>query len=447
MDKEFILSLSKKVMSIAQKNGIAPRQLKTYTGILVVATGVMTSAIFSPTEHDSRLNTSPYKPAVIQSSSLNASSAPMNLEDMKLFLDGNGDAKVYKNPYADNESITLVHADKYKTLASLQDPERWAAQVAIAEGLNPNSASYTYCNNQIDWEQPIVSLSGKCLAVLNINNADKLHSALPTKSKVTQDDVRLFVLLHEAAHGQSTSRALSALHKSTETDAFRENFSEKQADVAAFIALSNAMSPQRLNQLFDAVIQMRSFDSSSRDASHNTHGLLVLAQKMFNEKPDFFKNTPKEDILFKATIMTKAYNDTLNKEVFFPNYESKKVLPSSISGLVNVLRSHHNTPAKKALTTTLNIDPYSIYSLSHEEVVDLIVENIDKVNVAVEHSRSKNVFDNLVNANIGAVKSLTDTTAFKSSYSHLIGEKLDTPEGHLKQIEKGNVVPISMDPF
>ena len=174
---------------------------------------------------------------------------------------------------------------------------------------------------------------------------------------------------------------------------------------------------------------------------------MVIAQKVYNEQPDFFKNTPKEDILFKATIMTKAYNDTLNKGVFFPKYESTKVLPSSVDGLVSVLQSHHNTPAKKALIKTLKVDPYSIYNLSQGEVIDLVMDNIDKVNVTVEQTRSKNVFDNLVNANISAVKSLTDTTAFKSSYSQLIGEKLDTPEGHKEHIEKAKVQPISMDPF
>lgn len=447
MNKEFIFDLSKQVMNLAQRNGISPKTLKTYTGVLLIASGVLASAISLPTNQTLQLNSSPYKPTIEHASSFEKSNAPISLGDMKNFLDGNGDAKVYKNPFARGESITLVHADNYKTLADLNDPDKWAARIAVTEQINNRTGSHTYCSNEVDWQKPIVSLAGKCFSIINIGDADRIHANLSSKETLSLYAVRLFVLLHEAAHGQSTSRAMSALQKLTETDTYRDNFAEKLADLSAFIAISSTLSMDDTNALFDLIIQIRSNESSGQHASHNTHGLLVLAKKTFNEDPKFFKGTPGEDILFKAALMTKAYNDTVNKEVFFPNYQSDKVSPSSIDAIVSRLQSRRNSPSKQLLVKALGVSTNEIYKLNKGQVVDLVMNNIDAVNTTVERSRTKNTFDNLVNTNVELLSPYVDTREFKKSFDKLTGERLDTPKGHSESIKKASIDNVSMEQY
>jgi hypothetical protein len=445
MNKEFIFNLSKQVMNLAQENGISPKRLKTYTGVLIIASGVMLTALSSPKSQSMQLNSSPYKPTIEQTSTFNYSDTPIALDDMKKFLDGNGDAKVYKNPFARGESITLVHADNYKTLADLNDPDRWAAKVAVTEQITNLTKSLTYCSNEVDWQKPIVSLTGKCFSIINIGDADRIHANLSNKETLSLNAVRLFSLLHEVAHGQSTSRAMSAMQKLTETDTYRENFSEKISDVSAFIAISTILSKDDTNTLFDLIIQMRSHESSGHNASHNTHGLLVLAKKMFNEDPNFFKSTAGEDILFKATLMTKSYNDTTNKEVFFPNYHSDKISPSSIDAIVSRLQSRRNNPSRKSLVKALGVSSNDIHRLSKGETIELVMNNIDAVVSAVERSRTKNSFDNLVNTNVALLSPYADTREFKKSFDKLIGEHLDTRKGHSESIKKASIENFSMD--
>lgn len=445
MNKEFIFNLSKQVMELAQDNGISPKLLKTYSGVMFVASGVLLSALSLPPNQTMQFNSSPYKPTIEQAATFKNSNSSIPLDEMTKFLDGNGDAQVFNNPFARGESITLVHADNYKTLADLNDPEKWAAKIAVAEQINNLTKSHTFCSNEVDWQKPIVSLTGKCLAIINIGDADRIHANVSNKKSLSLDAVRLFVLLHETAHGQSTSRAMSAMQKITETDSYRDNFAEKLADLSAFIAISTMLSKDDTNTLFDTIIQMRSSESSGHNASHNTHGLLVVAKKLFNEDPEFFKGTPGEDILFKATLMTKAYNETANKAVFFPNYQSDIITPSSIDAIVNRLQSRRNSPSKKLLLKAVGVSSNELHRLNKGDIIDLVMSNIDTVNTAVERSRTKNTFDNLVNTRVELLAPYADTKEFKKSFDKLSGEHLDTPKGHSESIKKASLEQASLD--
>lgn len=442
MDKSLFFELSNKVIAISQEHGISPTTLKTYAGVLAIATGALAMGSLSSTNE--LLNSSPFKPTIEQNINSNNDQSTIAFDDLRNFIAGDGDAMVYKNPFAKNELITLVHSDKYKTLADLDDPEKWAARVAAMESVNSNTNSYTFCKNGIDWEKPSISLSGKCLTILNIQQADSKFADVSSKSSLTIEDMRLFVLLHETAHGHSTTRSMSALHKSSQSELYRHGFAEKQADLAAFIAISKTLSTDNTNALFDAIIKSRSESSSYKPSAYDTHGLLVISKKLFNENPALFKDTPKEDILYKASLMAKVYNDTENKEVFFPNFQNNSIIPASIDGIVSRLQDRNNSESKFKLMDAIGIKHYQSTNMDKNQLTDLVMSNIDNVNLVVDASRTPQTFENLINNNVSTIAPFTDTTVFNKSLSKLMGANLDTKDGYNESLKKV-VQPIYME--
>jgi hypothetical protein len=435
MDKSKFFSISKQVMELAHDFGLHQKNLKTYAAIALIATGAI-SINMLPSNTNNIFNSSPFKPNIEQSINSNKNNDNIDFGELRNFLGGDGGAMLFNNPFAKNESLTLVHSDKFKTLADLTDPDKWAARIASIENVDVNYPSYTFCKNDIDWDKPIVSLSGKCLTVLNLQQADSMYADVNTKSKLTNDDMRLFVLLHETAHAHSTSRSMTALHKQYETTLYTKGFKEKQADLAAFIAISKTLNKDELNALFHAIIQYKNNTSSYKPSAHDTQGILVIAKKLFNEDPSFFTDTPNEDILFKASLMAKVYSEQENKEVFFPNYQSDSIIAGSMDGIVSRLKSRNNSAAKDMLMNATGLKHYQATNRNSTQLTDLVMTNIDLVIQAVESTRTIQTFDNLINNNVNVLAPHTDTKVFTEKLNQLIGEKLDTPKGYSESLTK-----------
>lgn len=435
MDKSKFFSISKQVMELAQDFGLHQKTLKTYAGIALIATGAISINTLSSNTNNV-FNSSPFKPTIEQSVNTKNNNDNIDFSGLRNFLSGDGDAMEYNNPFAKNESLTLVHSDKFKTLAYLNDPDKWAARVASIENVDADYPSYTFCKNGINWDKPIVSLTGKCLTIMNLQQADSMFADVNSKSKLTNDDMRLFVLLHETAHAHSTSRSMSALHKLYETPLYTNSFMEKQADLAAFIAISQSLNKEKVNALFDAIIQHRSNTSSSHASAHDTQGILVIARKLFNDDPDLFTGTPKDDILFKASLMAKVYNEEENKQVFFPDYQSDSIIAGSIDGIVSRLKSRNNSASKDMLMNAVGVKHDQATSLSSTQLTDLVMTNIESVINAVESTRTIQTFDNLINDNVNVLSPHTDTKVFKEKLNTFMGAELDTPKGYSESLKK-----------
>jgi hypothetical protein len=436
MDKSRFLDISRQVLELAQNSAIPTKTLKTYAGVLLIASGTLTYGLLSSAPNTDSYNTSPYKPEILQNMQTENTGKHISFSNLNHFLSGDGSAGVFSNPFANNETITMVHSDNYKTLADLDDPDKWAAKVAALENVSADYSTQTLCSNNIDWDKPAVSLSGKCLTIINMQQADQLFADISSKSGLSLGDIRLFVLLHEAAHGQSTTRSMSALHKKSHSNLYRKGFAEKQADLSAFFALTSKLEPEKVNALFDVMIKHRSDNSPSSPDAYDTHGILVIAKKLFNEDPDFFKNTIKDDILFKATLMTVAYNEIVNKEELFPNYQSNSTLPASIHGLVQRLQSQHNSESKSLLMEALDLKHDQVSRLNKTQLTDIIMANIDSVNDIVAKNRTVEKFDDLINNDVHQLSQHIDTSKYTRTMDKLIGAELDTPSGYQKSIEK-----------
>lgn len=436
MDKTKFFELSKQVMELAQDYGISPKTLKTYAGVLALSTASIVLGTLSADIKHSPFKSSPLKPTIEQPAEPLNTIPAFSFDDMRMFLNGDGQAKVFINPFSINESITIVHSDKYQSLADLNDQDKWAARVATVENINAHSPSYTYCKNGIDWNKPTVSLSGKCLTIMNLQQADSIFADVNSKSSLTIDDMRLFMLLHETAHGHSTTRSMSALHKENKTELYRNGFAEKQADLSAFFAISKALTKDNVNALFDALIKTRSDNSRYTPGAYDTHGLLLIAKNIFNESPDFFKETANEDILFKASLMVKVYNDAENKQVFFPNYQSDLIVPASIDGIVQRIQTKNNSESKTSLMRAIDLKQDQVSQLSKAQLTDVVMSNIDSINIVVESSRSITTFDDLINNHIETIAPHIDTSAFTNSLNKLLGKDLDTATGYNDSINK-----------
>jgi hypothetical protein len=158
MDKSKFFSISKQVMELAHDFGLHQKNLKTYAAIALIATGAI-SINTLPSNTNNIFNSSPFKPNIEQSIKSNKNNDNIDFGELRNFLGGDGGAMLFNNPFAKNESLTLVHSDKFKTLADLTDPDKWAARIASIENVDVNYPSYTFCKNDIDWDIPIVSLS------------------------------------------------------------------------------------------------------------------------------------------------------------------------------------------------------------------------------------------------------------------------------------------------
>jgi len=434
-------------MDIAQENGISPKQLKTYTALLAISTGTMISAI-TPLMKADIYDYSPYKPKIERTSSAhkdNSDVSSMDLTDFKAFLNGDGQAGVYDNPFAENEVITLVQADQFKSLADLNDPEKWAARTAAQVHINNDTLSTTICDNSVDWEVPVVSLSGKCFTVMNLQQADNAYANVNNKSGLTHNDMRLFVLLHEAAYGHSVSRSMSALHKTSESEFFRTSFMKMQSDLGAFYAISKSLPQDKMNTLFDAMIQLRSSNHSAVENEYKSQALLLITKALYNEDPVKFKNMPNDEIMFNSTMMTMAYLNTPNKADFFPNYKSDHIVAASIDGIVSQLKERTSSPAKTQLMNAIGLEYDQVRHSSTSQLIDAIMTNIDRVNSVVDASRSKEKFEILIDDNIRTLVPHVNTSAYKKSLNTLLDAKLDTPAGYTESIKKVQE-SIAMEP-
>lgn len=446
MDKKKIFNLSKQLINIAQDNGISTKRLKTYAALLAISTGTMISAI-TPTMKADVLDYSPYKPSIKHSVSTHKHTSDvssMDLTDFKAFLSGDGQAGVYDNPFAVNEVITLVHADQFESLADLNDPDKWAARVASQIQVNIDTPSTTICDNSIDWNVPVVSLSGKCFTVMNLQQADNAFANVNNKSELTHDDMRLFVLLHEAARGHSISRSMSALHENSETELFRSSFMEMQSDLGAFYAISKSLSHDKMNTLFDALIQSRARNNSAVDNEYLAQGLLLITKALYSEDPVKFRTMPTDEIIFNSTLMIKAYINTSNKADFFPNFKNQHVIAASIDGIVSQLKERESSPAKTQLMNVIGLEYDQVRSSSNTQLTDAVMSNINSINTVVEASRSNEKFESLIANDISKLVPHINTSAFKLSLNKLMNAELDTPAGYSNSINKVQA-PIMME--
>ena len=110
--------------------------MKTYAAASIIASGLLFTAINAQNGNSFNLHSTPFKPEVLNETSGIGLHTSGELNNIRMFLAGDGRAEVFSNPFAKNESLTLVHSDKFKTLADLNDPSKWAANVAVATQIN-----------------------------------------------------------------------------------------------------------------------------------------------------------------------------------------------------------------------------------------------------------------------------------------------------------------------
>ena len=373
---------------LADDLGVSKKRLAMVSAITAVAT---ISAMNNPAQS----NTSIFSPKTFSPQNHQVKLLDRN---ERFAIEHSASLSEYQNPYESGNVILVANGDFFKNLdindidsfpedwhsfieygySDLEDDDYKGPHLAYGNSMNCKNSAFT-SSTIIDGVQ--------CIASINWDDIHQLYEDKYVGNGVSADQLAELIIDHELFHAHT----LFNLEKLSYDNKLESRLTaEKLADIGALIAFHQKNSFNDFTNM--ALAHTKNRIISGHDEYHTQLDLHVTHALIAKNK-EYYQNLNANDIAAEAyaiyqTINRLSASNELNK--IFDAYKAGYGLPSDLGKLTSFLLDVSTRSSEKsALTKALGYSPFSITTLSYDETLDLIINNIDLVDTHIANSKAK----------------------------------------------------------